>query len=192
MAAPLYVVLLHYPVINRHGQEVTTAVTNLDIHDIARTSRTYGAKRYFIVTPIRDQHEMIGRILGHWDKDSSQKEHPHRADALSVVRLVSTFAEVKAAIREETGEDAEVVLTDARKIEGQVSYADFRREWESNTARTRPLAVILGTGWGVSESFYPEVHRILEPVYGPGREEGYNHLSVRAAAAVILDRLFGL
>jgi hypothetical protein len=57
---------------------------------------------------------------------------------------------------------------------------------------------VFGTGWGVDESFYPEVHRILVPVYGPkkrdpetGEERRYNHLSVRAAAAIIMDRLFG-
>ena len=192
MPASVYVVLLHYPIRNRHDQEVVTAVTNLDIHDIARTARTYGAKGYFIVTPIRDQHEVIGRILGHWEKGTTREEHPDRAEALSLVQLVSTFAEVKAAILKESGEEPEVVLTDARKVPGQVSYADFRREWESSPVRKRPLAIILGTGWGVAESFNPEVHRTLEPVFGPGREGGYNHLSVRAAAAVIMDRLFGL
>jgi hypothetical protein len=29
---------------------------------------------------------------------------------------------------------------------------------------------------------------ILEPIYGPGE---YNHLSVRSAVAIILDRLLG-
>jgi hypothetical protein len=191
--APVYVVLLHHPIRNRNGLEVTTAVTNMDIHDIARTSRTYGVKRYFIVTPIQDQHELVGRILSHWRTDRARTEHPDRVEALSGVELAGTFSEVKERIHRETGEWPEVVLTDARRMPNQVSYTEFRREWQEASAkgRTRPLVIVYGTGWGVAESFFSEVHRILDPIYGPGRESGYNHLSVRAAAAVILDRLFG-
>ncbi|MEK6578241.1 MAG: RNA methyltransferase, partial [Bdellovibrionota bacterium] len=80
---------------------------------------------------------------------------------------------------------------DAKAFPSSVSYADYRREL-SDPARSRPVIVVLGTGWGVSDSFYPEVDRILAPIYGPEGSEGYNHLSVRAAAATILDRLLGL
>ena len=54
------------------------------------------------------------------------------------------------------------------------------------------MILVFGTGWGISDVFYPEVHRILAPVYGPEGNGGYNHLSVRSAVAIILDRLFGL
>jgi hypothetical protein len=190
VSAPVYVVLLHFPIVNRRGALVTTAVTNLDIHDIARTSRTFGAKGYFIVTPIELQHKLVGRILGHWNAEHARKYHPDRAEAVSLVRLVHSFDEVKAAIRAEHGEDPEVVLTDARPLPKAVSCAEYRRELLA-TGRTRPTAVVFGTGWGVSDVFYPEVHRILAPVYGPEGAEGYNHLSVRAAVAIILDRLLG-
>ena len=36
----------------QEGQSVATAITNLDVHDIARSSRTYGLGGYFVVTPI--------------------------------------------------------------------------------------------------------------------------------------------
>jgi hypothetical protein len=171
---------------------VTTAVTNLDIHDIARSARTFGLKGYFLVTPIELQHELVNRILGHWRSSESQEYHPDRVSAVSLVRLARTFSEVKAAIRAECGEDPEVVLTDARPLPNSVSYADYRREL-GDPKRTKPVLVVLGTGWGVADVFYPEVDRILVPIYGPKDEsgEGYNHLSVRAAAAIILDRLFG-
>ena len=48
-------VLLHSPMVDRHGNEVTTAVTNLDIHDIARSCRTYEVQQYFIVNPEVEQ-----------------------------------------------------------------------------------------------------------------------------------------
>ncbi len=190
MSAPVYVVLLHYPISNRRGETVTTAVTNMDIHDISRTARTYGAKGYFIVTPIEEQHELVGRILAHWSTDRSRQYHPDRVEAVSLVRLVRDFEQVKAAIRSECGEDPEVVLTDARPLPNSITYAEYRRELES-TERTRPVAVVFGTGWGVAEAVYPAVDRILGPIYGPEGREGYNHLSVRSAVAIILDRLFG-
>lgn len=192
----LYVVLLHHPVTNRKGELVTTSVTNMDIHDISRTARTFGAKGYFLVTPIVDQHELVGRILKHWRSEESLRWHPDRVEALNLVRLAKSFEEVKASIRAEHGQDPEVVLTDARPIPNSISYADYRRELESperNQPGAKPMALVFGTGWGVSDAFYPEVHRILAPVYGPegDGENGYNHLSVRSAVAIILDRLFG-
>ena len=189
--APVYITLLHTFVINRKGEPVTTAVTNLDIHDISRSARTYGIKGYFLVTPIEDQHELVGRILGHWRSERSLAYHPDRVEAVSLAWLAKSFDEVKAAIRAEHGEDPEVVLTDARVLPNTVSYADYRRELMNPQRSKRPVVLVFGTGWGVSDAFYPEVDRILAPVYGPEGKEGYNHLSVRAAAAIILDRLFG-
>ncbi len=188
---PVYVVLLHYPITNRAGRIVTTAVTNMDVHDISRSARTFGARGYFIVTPVDDQHELIGRIVSHWRTDRSREYHPDRVEAVNLVRLVRGFDEVKAAIRAEHREEPEVVLTDARPLPNSVSYADYRRELADPKRGNRPVLLVFGTGWGVSETFYPEVHRILAPVYGPEGREGYNHLSVRAAVAIILDRLFG-
>ncbi len=177
---------------NRQGQQVTTAVTNLDIHDISRTARTFGIQRYFMVTPIAMQHELVGRILAHWNSDSSREYHPDRCEAVSRVRMVHSFEDLKTEIRSMHGEDPEVILTDARAIPGlkAVSYEGLRQELK-DPSRSRPAVVVFGTGWGVSDAFYPEVQRVLAPVHGPEGESGYNHLSVRSAAAIILDRLFG-
>ena len=196
VSCPVYVVLLHYPIRNRKGQLVTTAVTNMDLHDISRSCRTFGVKGYFLVTPIVDQHELVGRILAHWRTDRSREYHPDRVEALSLVRMAKSFEEVKAQVAEAHPEgdgwaSPEVVLTDASPLPNCVSYADYRRELESPARGRRPVILAFGTGWGVSEVFYPEVHRILAPVYGPEGQGGYNHLSVRSAVAIILDRLFG-
>ncbi len=191
MSVPVYLTLLHYPIVNRKGQLITTSVTNMDLHDISRSCRTFEVTKYFVVTPIEDQHELVSRILGHWGTETSKEYHRDRVEALSRVRLAREFEEVRSAIRAEHGEDPEVVLTDARKLPNSISYADYRKELET-AGRKRPVCLVFGTGWGVSEAFYPAVHRILAPVYGPEGAEGYNHLSVRAAVAIILDRLFGL
>jgi len=49
--------------------------------------------------------------------------------------------------------------------------------------------ILLGTGWGMPEELVSSCDYILEPILGPG---DYNHLSVRNAAAIILDRLFSI
>lgn len=177
---------------------VTTAVTNMDIHDISRSARTFGLKGYFLVTPIVDQHELVSRILGHWNSERAREYHPDRAEAVSLVRLSKSFEEVKEYLFARHGQYPEVVLTDARPLPNSVSYAEYKKELqerkksENSPAAKKPVLIVFGTGWGVSDLFYPEVHRILAPVYGPEDEnEGYNHLSVRAAVAIILDRLFG-
>jgi hypothetical protein len=178
--------------LNRLGEQVATAVTNLDLHDISRSCRTYGVKRYFIVTPVLEQHRVVDRILSHWKRDESRKWHPDRFEAFSRVTLAEDFEAVKAEIFSAHGEMPEVVLTDARPLPNAVAYADYRLELE-DPKRSKPALVVFGTGWGISDVFYPEVHRILAPVYGLKNDPDgeYNHLSVRAAAAIILDRLLG-
>ncbi len=197
MKVPVYITLLHYPMLNRRGELVTTAVTNMDVHDISRSARTFGVAGYYLVTPIEEQHRLVGRILGHWQTEQSAKYHPKRFEALSLTRMVRNFDEVKSEIRSKHGEEPEVVLTDARPLPNSISYAVYREEL-NRPERTRPVLLVFGTGWGISETFYPEVHRVLAPVYGPeakspvtGEVGRYNHLSVRSAVAIILDRLFG-
>ena len=190
MSAPIYLALLHYPMTNRKGDTVTTSVTNLDIHDIARSCRTFCIKKYFIVTPLLEQHQMVGRILGHWDSEHASQYHPDRAEALSLVRVAGAFEEVRATILQECGQLPEVVLTDARKQSQSTSYSEYRKEIEK-ADRTQPSLLVFGTGWGVAEAFHSEVSRILEPIWGVGGPEGFNHLSVRSAVAIILDRLLG-
>ncbi|MEK6706481.1 MAG: RNA methyltransferase [Bdellovibrionota bacterium] len=193
MSIPVYIALLHYPVVNRNGTVVTTAVTNMDIHDISRSGKTFGVSGFFIVTPIEDQHELINRILAHWRSDSARSYNKDRFEAVSLVRLAWSFDEVKAAIKAECGKEPEVVLTDAKQLPNSISCAKYRLELVGRLCSgnfDKPLVLVFGTGWGVSELFYPMVDRVLEPILGPGGEEGYNHLSVRAAVAIILDRLF--
>jgi hypothetical protein len=50
-----------------------------------------------------------------------------------------------------------------------------------------PFLILFGTGWGLAEEVKDCSDYILAPIEG----EGYNHLSVRSAAAIILDRLIG-
>ena len=183
-------VLLHHPVTNRAGELITTSVTNLDIHDLARSARTYEMDHYYLVTPVVEQQEMAGRILSHWGKGRSFEWHPDRAEALSRIQVVSLFQEVKEDLaRRYPGLPLELAMPDARPLKDQKTYAEVRTRWEQETPGVK--VIVLGTGWGIADAFFSEVHTFLGPIHGPLGASGYNHLSVRAAGAVILDRLFG-
>jgi hypothetical protein len=51
-----------------------------------------------------------------------------------------------------------------------------------------PVLILLGTGWGLADHLIPSVSRLLAPIEGAS---DWNHLSVRTAGAILLDRLFG-
>jgi len=185
-------VLLHYPITSRKGEIISTAVTNMDLHDLSRSARTYEVDHYYVVTPVIEQQEIVGRILDHWKLPRSQEWHPDRFEALSRLQMVSDFAAVKTDLNGRyPGLPLEVCLPDARPLPNQLGYQAIRQKWQ---AEPNPgvKVIVLGTGWGVAPEFYPEVHTYLAPLDGPLGREGYNHLSVRAAGAIILDRLFGI
>lgn len=183
-------VLLHHPVTNRKGELSTTAVTNLDIHDLSRTARTYEMDRFYLVSPLHGQGALVDRILDHWKEGLTREWHPDRSEALSRTVFVPDFDTVKRDLGARyPGLPVEVLMPDARPLGGQVGYAETRARWEREPPGVK--VIVLGTGWGVAPSFFSEVQTFLAPLYGPIGVEGYNHLSVRAAGAVILDRLFG-
>ena len=185
------VVLLHHPVTNRLGTLTTTAVTNMDIHDLSRTCRTYEVDHFFLVSPLQGQEGVVDRILDYWGSDQAKEWHPDRAEALGRTRFLTDFDSVRQELTKiYPGVRLEVAMPDARPLGGQVGYAETRIEWSLEAPGVK--VIVLGTGWGIAPEFHAQVDRFLGPIYGPKGRDGYNHLSVRAAGAVILDRLFGV
>ena len=180
-----YLALLHYPVYDKGHNIVTTSITNMDIHDIARSARTYGVKRYFVVTPTRTLRLLAEKILDHWEHGYGSTYNETRKDALSLVALADDLDSAIKAIHTETGERPRLVATSARSGLRRVSFATLRQLRETPGP---PLLMLLGTGWGLIEEMLDRADYILEPIQGVG---DYNHLSVRAAAAILLDRLLG-
>ena len=60
-------------------------------------------KKYFIVTPLKDQQKIVKTILGYWDSSSGIAYNKSRADAVSHVKLVESLDAVKAAIKAQEG-----------------------------------------------------------------------------------------
>jgi hypothetical protein len=185
--ANLYVALIHAPVYNKNMEVVTTSITNLDIHDIARAAATYGVRRYYLVHPAPAQQDLARRIMGFWREGAGAEYNANRYEALSAVRLTATLTEALADIQElEPGRRIFAVGTDARLYPQTLPYAALRErlEQENDTA----YLLLFGTGWGMLREDMERLDHILPPICGPA---DYNHLSVRSAVSIILDRLRG-
>ncbi len=181
------VALVHYPVLDAEGRHVTTAITNLDVHDLSRSCRSYGVESYYLVHPIVAQRQLVDRITDHWRNGSSGKRIPDRVEALSRVRTVPSLEEAMTA--HGNGEKPEMWVTAARTLGSSIGYAEARAR--ANAADdARPLVIVFGTGWGLAREVVDAADATIAPIRAAA-DTGYNHLSVRAACAITLDRLFG-
>jgi hypothetical protein len=180
----LYLALVHHPVRDRAGGIITTSVTNLDVHDLARTARTYDLRRYFLVTPVEAQQALVRHLLGHWNGGPGGERVPERAEALSRVTVVPTLDAACAEVLALEGAAPACWTTAAR---GGFPVTDFSTARALLAAREGPVVLVLGTGHGLADAVIARASVHLAPV----RPGGYNHLPVRAAAAIILDRLLG-
>lgn len=176
--------LLHWPVLNKDRQVVSTAITCFDLHDIARTALTYGARGYFVVNPLPSQRKLAERITRYWQDGPSADWNPTRRDAFEIVRVTETLEETVEAVEQQTGRRPRLIVTTARQWKSAVSYSRLRQEIETSGT---PWLILFGTGWGLADEVKDKADRVLEPIVGPS---SYNHLPVRAAVAIILDRLF--
>lgn len=178
---PMAIALVHYPVLDRRGDVVTSAVTNLDIHDIARLVTTYNLSRYYLVTPAAEQQLLVSRITEHWQKGAGADYNPDRCLALDCLSVQNAFSDALQDWRSLAGEDSQVILTGARHQDG-LGFTQAQA-----LAVEKPVMLVLGTGHGLAPKLYREGMHRLSPV----RAGRYNHLSVRTAAAIMLDRLLG-
>lgn len=184
----IYLALVHHPVLNRAGDVVTTSVTNLDIHDLARTARTYDVRGYLVVTPIAEQQTLVQTVITHWTAGSGRTSNPDRSQAFTRVEVVPSLDTAIEAIAAHHGQPPLVIGTSAKKDRDTVSYASMRGRLSSEPGSA---LIVLGTGWGLASDALDRCDVMLDPIDALPARAGYNHLPVRAAAAIILDRLFG-
>jgi len=181
----VYLALLHYPIYNKRMEVVTTSITNLDLHDISRAARTYDVDGFFVVHPSPAQKELLGEVLSFWQEGYGVTYNPDRKEAFRLLSHKNDLEEVKQSIRDATGRYPVMVATDARRYPRTTSYRDLRA---SILEEERSLLLLFGTGWGIHKDVMDSCDYILEPLEA-GRD--YNHLSVRSAVSIILDRLLG-
>lgn len=184
MSRKVALALVHAPVLGKSGESMVSTVTNLDVHDLSRTAKTYGIEPYFVITPIAAQRELVARICDHWTHGSSAARIPTRKDALSLVTPVTS---VEAAVEQLGGrEQVEIWATAARPMgKPLLSFGAAR---ESLAGAGRDVLILFGTSWGLAPSVIEQADALLAPIE---TGSGFNHLSVRAAAAIVCDRLLG-
>ncbi|MBN2694565.1 RNA methyltransferase [bacterium] len=177
----LYISLVHYPVYNKNGEIVVSAITNLDIHDIARASKTFDAAGYFIINPSEDQCEIASKVIDHWKTGYGATYNKDRKDAVDLIELLPNIKSAISIIESERGVSPLVIATSAKGGDDILTISQLKTTlYEEN----KPVLLLLGTGHGMAMEQIPEIDRLLEPINGG--EDGYNHLSVRSAASIYL------
>jgi hypothetical protein len=178
------VALIHHPVVDKNGQTIAAAVTGLDLHDISRAAKTYGVGAFYVVTPLEDQQELVRRIVGHWVDGAGARYNPDRRRALEMIRLKPSFEAVLEELEQGGAPRPKVVVTSARMGNNDMDYASLRALVSDNT----PVVLLFGTAWGMADTLLEAADYRLAAICGGST---YNHLSVRSAVSIILDRLLG-
>ena len=181
------IALLHFPVLDRQGATVTSAITNLDVHDIARSAMTYGLSVYYVIHPIPAQRQLVERIKEHWISGSGGKRIP---DRVAPMRLVTVLANLEEAIRDFADGQAMWIWTTSAASVHMDQCLTYQRAATLLGEPGPPVLLVFGTGWGLAQNIHDSATAQLLPINIPHAGD-YNHLSVRAAAAIILDRLLG-
>lgn len=179
----LYIGLVHYPVYNKNNQTIASAITTMDLHDIARVARTYDVKGFFVITPLEDQQLLAERVKKHWILGYGASYNKLRKEALELVTVVSNLEGAMDAVADREEEPPLLIATDALSQRNRnISYENAGKLIQDG----RVVVLIFGTAWGLHKRVLERADYVLDPIFG---RAGYNHLSVRTAAAIILDRL---
>lgn len=177
----LNVALMHYPMKDKQGDTVATAITNLDLHDISRSCRTYSVENYYVVTPIVAQREIASRVINHWMDGFGSTYNPNRMEAFSHTMLMDSLSEALLDIEKRHKKRPLIVATTARPDRATITAKHL-----GVISEEQPVLIIFGTGWGFADEVLETADYILEPIEGVGE---FNHLSVRSAVAILLDRI---
>ena len=178
----LYLCLAHYPVLLKSKNPGASSLTNLDIHDIARNSCAYGLGGFYVSSPLEDQTHILQRILHYWTQGPGARLNPDRARALEKVQHVVHIKDAVAQIEQELGQAPLVLGTSADWQDRPV----FTPHKVRKALDSRPVLLVFGTAHGLA----PEALEACDGILRPLRFlSAYRHLSVRAAAAIYLDRI---
>ena len=181
----IHLALVHFPVYNKSGEVIVSSVTTLDIHDISRVCRTYGVGTFYVITPLKTQQELVGRLIGHWLNGYGAEYNPTRKEALLKTVVKNNLNDVIKEITEESKKKLRVIVTGAKKAPQSIGYEALKKELKKD----EPSLLVFGTGWGLEKNLIQNADHVLLPIEGIN---GFNHLPVRGAIAIILDRLLGL
>lgn len=182
--ADAYIGLVHYPVYNKNREVIASALTTIDMHDLARLAATYGLTGFYVITPLEDQIRLAEEMVEHWRRGWGAAYNQDRGTALSLVRIAPYLEDAVREIEGEQGMRPLIIGTSAANGGERIAFSRMKTLKQGE----QPLLIVFGTAWGLSDEASAVCDGFLEPVKGP---TDYNHLSVRSAAGIIVDRVFG-
>lgn len=177
----LYMALLHYPAYNKNREIVATSIVIHDLHDMSRAARTYGVKTFYVVQPMEEQKKVVSRIVRFW-QTVGYEYNPNRLEAISVMDVKDSLFDVIKDIESKEKEKPFIIGTSAKERKNKVNYEFIAKK----LIEDKPVLVCFGTGWGIPEDFEVNFDGFLPPIVGI---TDFNHLSVRSAASITLDRI---
>jgi hypothetical protein len=181
----LSIALLHEGMVSRDGSIVTTSLTMIDVHDIARSAVTYGVRTVYIVHPSPHLRSLARTLTSHWTSGYGSTYNPNRREALGGVSVVASIDEMLLDLADRSsGRSPRLMATSAK---GGGDRIAFGKVFPLMNKEENPYVLMLGTGHGMSEALLARADYYIEPINGP---TPYNHLSVRSACAIMLDRLY--
>ena len=180
----IYLALVHFPVYNKLREVVVSSVTTLDVHDISRVCRTYGVGTFYVVTPLKTQQELVEKLVSHWLKGHGAEYNPTRKEALLKTVVKNNLDAAVKEITEQSGKKPRIVVTGAKEAPKSIGYTALKNDLEQGD----PTLLVFGTGWGLEKNLVQNADHALMPIEGVN---GFNHLPVRGAISIILDRLLG-
>ena len=183
----VYLALVHHPVLDREGAVVTSSVTSLDLHDLSRVGRTYGASGVFVIHPSAPQRAFVERVIGHFVEGQGRALHPQRGETLEFLEVLPSLDALVEAIERKESRRPRFAATTARRVSRAAGYEEARRAIKETDD---PLVILFGTGWGLADEALERADLVLLPVRAEA-DTGFNHLSVRGAAAIVADRILG-
>lgn len=179
--------LCHFPVHLEKGRIGSSSLTNLDVHDISRISRSYGMGPFFVLLAMQEQLDILEDILRHWRNAANPESHADRKKALELICPVRNFTELEAKAYEYFGCKAQFIASSAAWPDKKSSIPLLSPEELRSLCEKGPAIILLGTARGLDLKSLPFSFQLLRPL----RFLDENHLSVRAAAAIMADRILG-
>lgn len=181
MRSGFYLALVHYPVLNRLGEVISSTVDSFDFFDASRLALTYGIEQMYLVHPKAAQQALIARLIEHGQAQGRENADRGYFDHSQGVRDLETAIE---DVTQRSGHRPKIIATTAKPDYSRVSVQSLR----DSLAPDAPQLWLIGKAWGMTPELIQGADAVVESI---DAKTGYNHLSVRSAISIYVDRMLG-
>ena len=81
-----------------------------------------------MITPLKTQQELVGRLIGHWLNGYGAEYNPTRKEALLKTVVKNNLNDVIKEITEESEKKLRVIVTGAKKAPQSIGYEALKKE----------------------------------------------------------------